>query len=408
MVESPRSTTPHLAVLDGLRGIAILVVLWYHVWEWTWLTPQITIFGRHLNFTFINETGFTGVDLFYFISGFVLFYPYARHLFEGKPLQTLAHFVYRRFIKIVPSYYLQLLIVTPWIIAAYSGTALLWQYVTHLTFTHIWFHSTYGAINGVLWTLAVEVQFYVVFPLLSWCFRRRPVLTFLGMLAVANAYRLVLAPCCNGDYVVMTQMPSFLDLFGSGMMAAWLLVFLRTRLANTPQWQAAFTLLAGIGFFAYGGLLKTAFNMRLLPAWQQVWSNGHLTTLGLAFIVLTVGSCLGFVWWRALIANPVLVFFSVISYNLYLWHQLIANFLGRHSIPLPRSEHFAEDRLWQWSFTIVAAAVAIAVASLITYAFERPLLNRGFRAFTDIFARRGKAASTEAPSQPQPLQRPAP
>jgi len=402
MVESPRSggMTPHLAVLDGLRGIAILVVLWYHVWEWTWLTPRLNVFGHELNFQFINETGFTGVDLFYFISGFVLFYPYARHVFEGKPLQTLAHFVYRRFIKIVPSYYLQLLILTPWIVAAFSGTALLMQYVSHLLFIHIWFHSTYGAISGVLWTLAVEVQYYVIFPMLSWCFRRQPVLTFLGMVGVANAYRFVFGVHHMGDYVIMTQMPGFLDLFACGMMAAWLYVMLRSRLPNASRWQLAFTVAGITGFIAYGALLKTAFNMRLIPAWQQVWTNGHLTALGFAFIVLTVGSCFAMGWWRWLVANPLLVFFSVISYNLYLWHQLIVTFLSRHSIPMPRTEQFLDDRPWQWSFTVVAVLVSVAVASAITYAFERPLLTRGFRAVTDLFDR-GKAVAPAAAKSAQ-------
>ena len=404
MVESERvgrGMTPHLAVLDGLRGIAILVVLWYHVWEWTWLAPRITLFGHELNFQFINETGFTGVDLFYFISGFVLFYPYARHVFEGKPLQTLTHFVYRRFIKIVPSYYLQLLIVTPWIVAAFSGTALLAQYVTHVLFIHTWFRSTYGAINGVLWTLAVEVQFYVIFPMLNWCFRRQPVLTFLGMVGVANAYRLLLGPTYMGDYVVMTQMPGFLDLFACGMMAALLFVLARAR-TDAVRWQPAFTIAAVAGFIAYGMFLKTAFNMRLIPAWQQVWSNGHLTLLGLSFIVLTVGSCMAVGWWRWLVANPLFVFFSVISYNLYLWHQLITNFLGKHSIPFPRPEHFVDDRAWQWWFTVVAVLVSVVVASIVTYAFERPLLARGFRAVTDLFERRTKAIAPAAAKSAQP------
>ena len=188
MVETPRaSPQAHLAVLDGLRGIAIFVVLWYHVWEWNWLDSRFHLFGHTINLQVIPETGFTGVDLFYFISGFVLFYPYARHVFEGKPLQTIEHFAYRRFIKIVPSYYLQLLILTPWIVAAFSGITLLKVYVTHLLFIHNWFHDTFGTVNGVLWTLAVEVQFYVVFPLLCWCFRRWPLATFAGMLAIASA-----------------------------------------------------------------------------------------------------------------------------------------------------------------------------------------------------------------------------
>src|ERR1017187_8440888 len=104
MVESARPTPDaRLDVLDGLRGLAILIVLWYHVWEWSWLGTDFNAFGKHLSFQFAVETGFTGVDLFFFISGLVLFYPYARHMFEGKKLQTVKEFAYRRFIKIVPS-----------------------------------------------------------------------------------------------------------------------------------------------------------------------------------------------------------------------------------------------------------------------------------------------------------------
>jgi len=400
MVDIPRSgettrrdTPAHLAVLDGLRGIAIFVVLWYHVWEWNWLGTEFHVFGRDVSLQFIPETGFTGVDLFFFISGFVLFYPYARSIFEGKPLQTLAHFAYRRFIKIVPSYYLQLLILTPWIVAAFSGVTLLKVYVTHLLFIHNWFHDMFGSVNGVLWTLAVEVQFYVVFPLLCWAFRRWPLVTFAGMLAIANGYRLLEGRCCIGDYVVMTQMPAFLDLFACGMLAAWLFVWLRTHVADLQRWQHAWSAIAIAGFAGYGWLLYGLFKMRVEPNWQYVWGNAHLTILGLVFILLTVASCLAASWWRALLANRLLVFLSVISYNLYLWHQLIATFLAKHSFPLPRTENFANDRLWQWTYLVITVVISIAVASIITYAFERPLLKRGFAAVTDLFSRRWRLAA---------------
>ena len=404
MVETPTpSAGSRLGVLDGLRGIAILVVFWYHTWEWNWLNTEFNVFGKHVNLQFIPETGFTGVDLFFFISGFVLFFPYGRSLFEGKPLQTVAHFAYRRFIKIVPSYYLQVLILTPWILAAFAGTMLFWQYFTHLTFIYNWFHDTAGSINGVWWTLALEVQFYVIFPALCWSMRRWPVATYIGMMVIANAYRLATRHCCVGDWVVQSQMPAFLDIFGSGMFAAWLFTLVHARFKQLIAWQPAFTVLALGGFVAYGALIYSLYRVRIIPDWQYVWSDSHLTLLGLAFVVLTVSSCLASAWWRALLGNRVLVFFSIISYNLYLWHQLIANFIGKHNFPLPRTESFASDRAWQWSFTLFSSAVSIAVAAIITYAFERPLLKRGFHAFTDLFARRSgaPAAASSAKAAPE-------
>ncbi|MBV8170796.1 MAG: acyltransferase [Candidatus Eremiobacteraeota bacterium] len=410
MVETPRAaakgpldSAAHLAVLDGLRGIAIFVVLWYHVWEWNWLAAEFHAFGRTISLQFIAETGFTGVDLFFFISGFVLFYPYARALFEGAPLQTVAHYAYRRFIKIVPSYYLQLLILTPWIVAAFSGATLLKVYVTHLLFIHNWFRDTFGSVNGVLWTLAVEVQFYVIFPLLCWAFRRRPFLTFAAILVIANGYRILRGHCCLGDYVVMTQMPAFLDLFASGMLAAWLFVWLRTHVAGLARWQHWLTVVAVAGFVCYGVLLYSQFKLRVVPNWQYVWANGHMTLLGATFIVLTVASCLAASWWRALLANRLLVFLSVISYNLYLWHQLIATFIARHALPFPRTADFASDRVWQWTYLAETVAISIAVASLITYAFERPLLKRGFKAVTDLFSRRWPPAPARANGRPSPV-----
>ena len=62
---------PRLGVLDGLRGLAVLLVLWYHVWEISWLSPPKPL-------AFLPATGFIGVTLFFFLSGFVISYPFFR------------------------------------------------------------------------------------------------------------------------------------------------------------------------------------------------------------------------------------------------------------------------------------------------------------------------------------------
>jgi peptidoglycan/LPS O-acetylase OafA/YrhL len=103
-----------------------------------------------------------------------------------------------------------------------------------------------------------------------------------------------------------------------------------------------------------------------------------------------------------LLANRLLVFLSVISYNLYLWHQLIATFLAKHSFPLPRTENFANDRLWQWTYLVITVVISIGVASIITYAFERPLLKRGFAAITDLFSRRWPFAAPPSATNGRP------
>ena len=173
-----------LGVLDGLRGLAVLLVLWYHVWEISWLPAPAPWLE------FVPETGFVGVHLFFFLSGFVIVYPFVRASLRGRPQPTWGHFASRRFLKIVPSYLLSIAVAYGIGYAqnqpnASPGPDLL----THLLFIHTWFPERYGSINGVLWTLAVEVEFYCIFPIVWWAFRRQPWGTAAAMIAIAWAWR---------------------------------------------------------------------------------------------------------------------------------------------------------------------------------------------------------------------------
>src|SRR6516225_6476122 len=99
-----RPGVSHVAVLDGLRGIAIAGVVWYHAWLVSKIPSSVSIGPYTVDLQPLAQAGFMGVDPFFFVSGFCLFYPYARHLFEGKPLPTIADFAVRRAEKILPSY----------------------------------------------------------------------------------------------------------------------------------------------------------------------------------------------------------------------------------------------------------------------------------------------------------------
>lgn len=96
-----------LEPLDGLRGIAMALVVWFHLWQVTWLPATVAPFwprarlGRHSGDRFSSW-----VDLFYFTSGFCLYYPYARATFGGRTAPTTGEFAYRRALKILPSYVL--------------------------------------------------------------------------------------------------------------------------------------------------------------------------------------------------------------------------------------------------------------------------------------------------------------
>jgi len=364
----------HLAPLDGLRGLAIVLVVWFHVWQISWLRADLPFTGGAVNFNFIPEGGFVGVDLFFFISGFCLFYPYAQTLFDGRPLQTVKTFALRRVRKILPSYVFVMAVL---IALGMSGIGTfadgVRQVGLHLLFVHTWFPDSYGSINGVLWSLAVEVQFYVLFPAICWAAMRAPWLTFAAMAIVANAYRFaVLHRYDVGSW--FDQLPGTLDLFAAGMLAAYLYRALAVRAPRVAAMKLAWTLAAFAGIAGFFFVLHAAFDVRYDPNWPWETFKWGRAVMCLAFILTTVGSLFAYQWWQRTLGNPVLVFLSVISYNLYLWHQPVARFLREHHIPKWTGADEHGDPSWGLPFSLLSFAAILVVATFFTYALERPIL----------------------------------
>ncbi len=79
---------------------------------------------------------------------------------------------------------------------------------------------------------------------------------------------------------------------------------------------------------------------------------------------------------KAFFRNPVFRFISIISYNFYIWHQVIATFLKDHRIPYWTGEtppNELNDTPWMRKYFVLALVVAIAVSALLTYFFEKPV-----------------------------------
>jgi peptidoglycan/LPS O-acetylase OafA/YrhL len=351
-----------LDVLDGLRGIAIALVVWYHV---TLVSGQA--YGP---LTYLAQAGFLGVELFFFISGFCLFYPYARALIDGRPMPTLRRFFERRFLKIVPSYLLALAVFTCVYHAQFANPQELGiQLLSHLTFLHTLSPQTYGAISGPLWTIGVEVQFYLLFPLIVPWFRRSPVFAYLILAGVSEGYRLGVAQAGLGaDFGWINQLPAFFDIFGAGMLAAYALVALRARRSfDAPTATAysgvAFTLaIAGLGIASWVGATSSVDA-------AHMWLNDHRVIIGPLCIALALTTLFAVPRWHALVASPVLVFLSAISYNLYLWHLEITVWLHKTDLPPVVS-------------AALAVPVAVGVAWFITTRFEQPILNGNVAQFS--------------------------
>jgi peptidoglycan/LPS O-acetylase OafA/YrhL len=355
--------------VDGLRGLAILLVFGYHTWLFSWYTPPPP-------FDVLARTGYLGVDLFFLISGFCLFFPYARHALEAGAQQTVRTFAHRRFIKIVPSYLLALGVTLAVALPVYmKASESVQPLAQHLFFIENFFDDHFGPVNSVFWSLGIEVQFYLIFPLLAALFAPRPVLAATAMVVAALAYRYGFAGCCLDHELVMRQLPAFLDVFAFGMLAAYAFVYARKHFAAwIVERQFALTLLALILVVVVFELLVSANAVQYDLNGREHWNLAGRTALGGVIAGLLVASCFAQRWWRFLIGNPVLVFLSVVSYNLYLWHTLIELWLLHHHLPPSSLPSTHDDDAWKPWFIALSILLCVGISAAITYFIERPLL----------------------------------
>ncbi|MFN2449554.1 MAG: acyltransferase family protein [Candidatus Baltobacteraceae bacterium] len=319
-------------------------------------------------------------------------YPFIKALLNGDAAPSWGQFAYRRGIKIVPSYILSIVLLIAIGYAQFSSPRdMAVSVIAHLLFVHTWFSATYGSINGVLWTLAVEVEFYAVFPLIWFVFKRLPYVMALALIAFSIGFRSYALACCLHTFapLMIDNLPGYLDTFACGMLAAYLYVRYREQLRGTAA-KAAATAVALGGFVWLASLLHGLWLMRAAPDWSTVWQIGNRTLVAAAFVMMALGSLLAFSWWQRTVANPVLLFLAVISYNLYLYHQALARLLLKWHIPpfTGASEH--ADAKWPVPYTFVAFAATIAWAAFIAFACERPLLRIKLEQWRGLLSRRGR------------------
>lgn len=388
--------TGHIDVLDGIRALAVLGVLWFHFWQQNWIMPYLKLpflealgLPTTISLDFLPRAGFLFVDLMLFLSSFCLFLPFARAALDGAALPRTRLFYKKRIARIVPSYYFSVLLIL-FAVSIPSGEYrslqdCLGDLIPTLTFTQTFFPGILlgTKLNGVLWTAAIEMQFYLFFPLLARWFTKKPVWTYLGMVAVSLAYLRGYA-LNNPDSIRTTvnQLPAFFGVFANGMAFSYLFVLLARHVKRSAQMSAL--ALCGLigGIWLLTGMLKAAPQVDPVHVWQAEYRF----RLSLVFALIVVSSALTFRSVRFLFSNAGMRFLAAISYNLYIWHQWIAVKFKEWRIPYWSGDtppNMTGDRAWQWTYTALIMLAAFSVAILTTYLVEKPLADRMLKPRTE-------------------------
>jgi peptidoglycan/LPS O-acetylase OafA/YrhL len=322
-----------LARVESLRALAALAVMVAHLWGSSHsYDPEATL-GSYWRRVLLG--GGFGVFVFYALSGYLLFWPFVRrHFGDGDPVD-LRRYALNRALRILPLYYAAVAILL--VVQNGGGTTTLWW--RHLLFVQSLWRSSFNAVDGPLWSVAVEIQFYALLPLLALgvaVLGRRSRAGAAGVLLAAGVAswlaRRGLGPHEGDPWSY--QLPTTFLFFVAGMTVALLRHAWEER---PPRWLAG---PAGS---------STAWALASAPLWALVlwryelqWLCAPAAFLLVAALVLPLrrGPVVGALEWRPL------ALLGVASYSLYVWHVPIIDALdgGRGLI--------------RWSFAAVVAALA--------------------------------------------------
>lgn len=360
-----RRSSSYCPSLDGLRAVAILLVIAYH--------------GGAL------RGGFLGVQLFFVLSGYLITSLLLRE-HEATGTIRLVRFYERRLLRLAPA--LCLYVLVAWVVTHWLNPALAewlrgsWAlaalfYVSNLV---IAFGGQYPlGIISICWSLALEEQFYLVWPAMLRLLHRarltrRAVASLLaGLIAACLALRYVLLARRGGDPDLWLRVYFGPDTGAEALIWGCLLALVPGRVGQGLAKIGAATALVGAGALGY---MATRVDIADLVARPVLLSLSALLCTVLVFGALARGPL------RRALELPVLVWIGQLSYSLYLWHAF------SHDL-------FVEQPRWRrYAFLLSAAAASY-------YLLERPVQSfaRRWGALErpHPWSRRGRSGASASP-----------
>lgn len=363
----------HIRALDGVRGLAILVVLLFH-----FVAPTNPTSTTDHAIAWLFSYGALGVDLFFVLSGFLI----TGILYDARNEPAyFRNFYMRRLLRIFPLYYAVLVVVFFIVpaIPAFQGSEIA-GLREHQAWAWLYGVNIYLALhNGWVlsyiehfWSLAVEEHFYLVWPFVVWLLaaKRRALLGFSLAVAVASFVARVVATLHGVSPIVTTVLTPFqLDALAIG---AFLAVYLRQPGSEAASRRAIVPLV-----LAAVALLLLQFGVRHFTAAGDgvlALRSGAFHLLFAALLLKALASAPGSTWGRFFGSRP-MVTLGKYSYGLYVYHHFLSYYFASHRTDQALAAVVGSRAAALAILAAVGIAVSMGIAWLSYEYFEKPFLR---------------------------------
>lgn len=347
-----KSSNSKLGGIEGLRGLCIASVLVYHYWVQS------------------LPGGFIGVSVFFTISGFVI----TASLLDRKPSTIrsgVTTFWLRRLRRLWPASALTLVLVLFIAhVGGWSSRAMAAESLAAFTQTYNWYVISSGAVYGQdlpsivghFWSLSIEMQFYLVAPLITVVLTKRRSLHILVYSAIV-ALSLVTSLTSNSLNFVYSSTVTRAGEIALGSLIAiarpWLCHISERRIINSALSVASFASILALAACAKYASMST-----------DLFASGGLLLIGLLSSVSIIGASYGRFTSRWLSLHPIRLL-GAVSYSLYLVH-------------FPILVLVIWWQVWAGAFQWVALAISLTISVLMYHFVEKPFRVQRFTATTNL------------------------
>jgi peptidoglycan/LPS O-acetylase OafA/YrhL len=363
----------HLPRLDGLRGVAIALVMLHHFTIYGGMQPRQDVDRL---FYALGRSAWVGVDLFFVLSGFLI----TGILLDAEGDRGyFRNFYARRSLRIFPLYY-GVLIVAFWLVPLLipsspafgkevQAQGWYWAYLVNFRTARDGWPGFPGL--GHFWSLAVEEQFYLLWPAAIFlCSRLMVRRLCLGLILGSLTLRTGLS--LSGEhYAAYVLMPARADALAVGALLA-------ATIRDPISWTTVQRWARPVGMAAAASLLALFLVDGELDAERMAVQTIGFTLIAAVCAALLVTAIEGetmSLTGRALASRP-LRFLGRYSYGLYVFHHLLVFGLAGHLLNVARMPRLAGSQIpGQLLFLAVATGASIALALLSWHCLEQPFLR---------------------------------